>query len=139
MATLVSHDAGTNVSVVRLGFSHSAGLHFANTSRCNISQPVGPRGRAARCCAALPYTMKLCLGGAAAANAPYDLNASACFGVASVEASAAAGTVALRSVPMPGPAAYARWAVNPYSECALYNDAELPASPSAAELMKTAL
>ena len=83
--------------------------------------------------------MRLCLGGAGAINAPYDLNASSCYSVASVIAKPQTGTLELTSVPeMPGAAAYAVWSADPYPECALYNDAGLPASPFAIALRPTA-
>eukprot|EP01051_Picozoa_sp_SAG22_P004096 SAG22_NODE_212_length_15072_cov_3.109197_8_plen_288_part_00 len=137
-STLLSFTASNNVSTVELRFDYAAGLRFANTSLCNISQPVGgsSRGLRRRCCAALPDTMHLCLGGAAADNAPYDLNASACFGVEHITADAATGTVRMASASMPGPAVWVRWSADPYPECALFNDAGLPASPFAAELTK---
>ena len=68
---LVSFTA--NISTVKLSFNHSMGLRFANTSLCNISQAVGSGRVRRKCCAALPDTMKLCLGGAGAVNAPYQL------------------------------------------------------------------
>ena len=82
---------------------------------------------------ALPDTMKLCLGGAGAANAPYDLNASSCFSLDEISADPTTGSVNLKAT-MPGPAAWVQWSADPYPECALLNDAGLPASPFAAKL-----
>lgn len=131
-SSVLSSFAG-NVSIVQLHFNHSTGLRFANTSLCNISQPVGSGKRRRHCCAALPDTMRLCLGGTGAANAPFDLNTSSCFGLDEITADATTGTVHMRAT-TPGPAGWVQWSADPYPECALLNDAGLPASPFAAKL-----
>eukprot|EP01043_Picozoa_sp_COSAG02_P004505 COSAG02_NODE_118_length_35376_cov_20.294923_12_plen_763_part_00 len=123
-----------NISTISLKFNHSVGLHFGNTSLCNISQPVGSGKVRRRCCAALPDTMNLCLDGPGAANAPYDINASACFSAENIVADAATGSVQIESVAMTGPAGWVQWSADPYPECALLNYAGLPASPFAAKL-----
>ena len=41
----------SNISTVKLSFDHSTGLRFANTSLCNISQPVGSGRVRRKCCA----------------------------------------------------------------------------------------
>jgi hypothetical protein len=128
---LVTFESASNVSTARLYFNHSAGLRFANTSLCNASQPVGKLRR--KCCDALPDTMKLCLGGEGAVNAPFDLNASSCYGLDEISADATTGSVSLKAT-MPGPAAWVLWSADPYPECALLNDVGLPASPFAAKL-----
>jgi hypothetical protein len=123
---------GLNSSVISLKFNNSAQLRFANTSLCNISQPVGARpGR--RCCSALPDTMALCLGGRSTQNAPYDINSTSCFAADSVTIDPQSGTVEARAT-MPGPAEWVQWSADPYPECALVNDAGLPASPFASPL-----
>eukprot|EP01043_Picozoa_sp_COSAG02_P006255 COSAG02_NODE_177_length_31154_cov_32.205152_3_plen_486_part_00 len=124
-----------NISSVRLKFNHSVGLHFGNTSLCNISQPVGSGKVRRRCCDALPDTMKLCLNGRGAVNAPYDINASTCFSAGKIVADATTGSVHVHSVTMPAPAGWVQWSHDPYPECALLNDAGLPSSPFASKLV----
>ena len=136
MLTAATMDA--SASSVTVSFDFGSGLHLNDTMGCKIHRGIGFNGRpiGGECCAAHD-TFQLCTGDVT------NTTMLGCVNATSVTLDSRAGTVTLgwggtrRDESSDGPTTTptsVRYAYANYPQCALYNEAELPASPFVATL-----